>query len=207
MDTQKLLEGLPVKVISKDEVEVDGFALTRVDIETWKYEPFRSVGSLGYRVLLAAMDEFTASNRKPTWEPETVIRDSSGRLWRLQRFIGFPADMEEWEAFSFITGRSNPGAYFVASECTIHRHPHEFSVGDWAQCYVAHADTNAHFRNATFRVRAIGTDSGGTKCVLGPFDRHPVSCCRHVPEPNGGDANGAIIKLCLLDLRAAILKK
>ncbi len=237
MDTQKLLEGLPVKVISREEIHVSGVRFFRAEVVQRMRSNKRPRRIIADRVLLAAMDEFTASNRKPTWEPETVIRDPSGYLWRLEKFIGFDVYLEEWEAFSFRTGGLNPGARFSPEQCSIHRLPHEFSVGDWAQCYVAHADTNAHFGNATFRVIAIGTDSGGTKCVYSPFDRHPVSCCRYVQEPNGCDASGkspepvkkeigatfgadhwknvddtwllsdAYIKRCLRDLRDEILKK
>lgn len=72
MDIKKLIEGLPIKVVDADLVILDRGKYNRAHIKEWmKYKLAGAPCRLGWRVILALMDEF---------EPEFHAPPQSGEL-------------------------------------------------------------------------------------------------------------------------------
>jgi|SRR5690348_11073737 len=76
----KLIEGLPIKVISRDEVEVNGRIFGR---DVYREYSERHIWNVYCRVIIALMDEQPAAERPNAW-PD-VLSDVPGALNALAR--------------------------------------------------------------------------------------------------------------------------
>lgn len=80
-ELSNLLEGLPIKVLSKTDVEIDGLIWHRVQIKTWAFGDYQGgdidpLYNIGARVILTLMDEFEEPKKKE-WDLGAVGGQSS----------------------------------------------------------------------------------------------------------------------------------
>lgn len=183
MSIKKPFEGLPIEVLDGDRVLVDGQIRKREYFREYADElvpgPYGAMLALASREILRLMDEF--EEPAPKWERcpfETgmVIRHKAdGRLVLLGN--ARPAKVKDvkwtWETTDLSTGEVH--WFDLHSKVwEIHRLPHEFKVGDWAQ-WIDHT-------SGSFKIMNIQLVDGREMLYgIGAF--LPAEECRHVPPP------------------------
>lgn len=161
-----------IKVLSRDEVKIRSCFWRRSDIVKAESRESSIVYKLGWREILRMMDEF--EEPAPKWEPGTVLINREGWKYRLDKLIG-ANDPEMWEYTNMQSGRTSPGLFYPFAY-KIHRLPHEFRVGDWAQVV-----SGLH---EPFKVNTIVPKGNGDSYVYGREQQQWLaSSLKHVPAP------------------------
>lgn len=193
-DLNKLIEGLPIKILDKDCAEIDGGRYLRSQIKHWADTAPGTGQQLGWRLTLHLMDEYeepklvgcdgpfpdktgeyaaSIQEPKPTWERGTLIK-SVGDLWtvRLDEFISFAENGDEkWKFTVFDSGQTGQQC-FVTRNWTVHRLPHEFKVGDWVE--YRGVMRRSFFQVARVEAIFVLDDCGNS---------YAIKACRHAPAP------------------------
>lgn len=171
-----------IEVLSRDEVKIRSCFWRRSDIVKAESRESSIVYKLGWREILRMMDEF--EEPAPKWEPGTVLINRQGWKYRLDKLIE-ANDPEMWEYTNMQSGRTSPGLFYPFAY-KIHRLPHEFKVGDWAQ-WIDHTPGPFQVMN----VQAV--DGRETLYGFGAF--LPAEECCHVPPPKE-EKPSLLVKSC-----------
>jgi len=170
-DLEKLIEGLPIKAISRDEVEVERHLITRNEAIKASESCYTAHTRLGYRVLLALMDK---QQPAPEWKPGMWAETDTG--WKfLIKYI---------ECGSLV-GQDEQGRWGGADigVCrTIMSPMHEWKVGEWAEFTEHQSDGD---RKITFQVSGIiYADPTWLRSATNPRQNYRACDCRLVPPPD-----------------------
>jgi hypothetical protein len=166
---KKLIEGLPIEIrgrtVTMGESKEYAFTFNRehvVRVGEDNNNPW--VSRIGWRVILALME---CEESKSAWEPGTVIVTPNRNHFRLNN----PCYDGTWNSALMETGEEIVG--YFGSSCKVHRLPHQFEVGDWAQ----------HDNHASFRVIRTLTDVGELRLFGHDGQEWFAKYCHHVSPP------------------------